>query len=194
MSFRTAATARPAPRKNKLPVLGLIKTLLGVSIPICAAMASAQSQTINVQLVPAVSITVPGTVTLSKAGMTFGSFSSPAVTLRFKIRNTQSSGSGSVTVQATSEFAPGNGPRSANGDFTYTCSAASVGSACVGTQTVSTTTTTAVVTAIPAGTCTGTGCGGSNPQSVQLNFTLANRPQFKTGTYSATLTFTISAT
>jgi hypothetical protein len=76
---------------------------------------------------------------------------------------------------------------------TYVCSAPSIGTACSGTQTLSTTTTTPVIT-FAASSCTGTGCPGTTPQSVQVRFTLANSSQYKTGTYSATLTFTVSAT
>jgi hypothetical protein len=68
-----------------------------------------------------------------------------------------------------------------------------LGTACSGTQTLSTTSTTPVVT-FPASACTGAGCPGTSPQSVQVHFTLVNSTQYKTGTYSAGLTFTISAT
>jgi hypothetical protein len=114
------------------------------------------------------------------------------VNIQFKVRNTQSSGAGSITVKAT-EFTPTTGPKIASGSMTYSCSAPSVGAACSGTQTLSTTSTTPVVT-FPASACTGAGCPGTSPQSVQVLFTLANSTQYKTGTYSAGLTFTISAT
>lgn len=158
-----------------------------------APFALTQTQMLNVVLSPAVSITTPSSVSLTPAGTTFGSFVTSPLVVQFKIRNTASTGTGSITVQAT-EFSPLTGPRIANGNLTYNCGAASIGTSCSGTQTLSTTSTTAVVTSIPGSTCTGSGCPGTSPQSVQLSFKLANNPQYKTGTYSATLTFTISAT
>jgi hypothetical protein len=79
--------------------------------------------------------------------------------------------------------------------LTYTCTGATLGSNCSGMQTVSTVLATNVVTAIPAGSCTGGGspCTTANPNTVNLNFSLTDDPKYKTGSYSATLTFTISA-
>ena len=171
----------------------LIKRLTPVVLFLVALpFASAQTQTLSIVLSPAASITTPASVSLSSSGTTFGSFISPSVSIQSYIRNSQVSGGGSITVKAA-EFTPTTGPKIASGNVTYVCSAASVGTACSGTQTLSTTATTPVVTFGPA-SCTGTGCTGTSPQSVRLLFTLANSSQYKTGTYSATLTFTVSAT
>lgn len=174
-------------------ILRLLKTLAPLSL-ICVASAAAwaQTQTLNIVLSPASSITTPASVRLTESGTTFGTFTSPSTSIQFNIRNTQASGGGSITLKAT-EFSPTTGPKIASGNLTYVCSAATVGTACSGTQTLSITTTTPVVN-FAASSCTGTGCTGTNPQTVQLLFTLANSSQYKTGTYSATLTFTVSAT
>jgi hypothetical protein len=52
------------------------------------------------------------------------------------------------------------------------------------------------VVTIPAGVCTGAGapCNNASPNTVSVNFTLTDDPKYKTGTYTATLTWTISAT
>lgn len=161
-----------------------------VMVPVGLAVASAQTQSLVVVLPPAVGITAPASFTLTSGGTTFGTFASPSVLIQFYVRNTQGSGTGSITVKAT-EFSPAAGPLIAN--VTYICSAPSVGVACPGTQTLSTGLTTPIVT-FPASACTGAGCTGTTPQTVQLLFNLANSSQYKTGTYSATLTFTVSAT
>jgi hypothetical protein len=163
-----------------------------VMIPAGLAVASAQTQSLIVALPPAVSITAPASFALTSGGTTFGIFTSPSVGIQFKVRNTQGSGTGSITVKST-EFSPLNGPMIASGNVTYLCSAPTVG-VCSGAQTLSTTSATPIVT-FPASTCTGTGCGtGATLPTVQVLFTLANSAQYKTGTYTATLTFTISAT
>jgi hypothetical protein len=140
----------------------------------------------------------PNSVTLTKTGTTFTNFTG-SLTIQYDARTTQSTGGGSITVKATSDFTPTGGPSIASppstGDaLTYACSGASLGTNCSGTQTVSTTTSTNVVT-LSASECTGGGgsCSSASPNTVTLNFTLTDDPVYKTGSYSATLTFTISA-
>jgi hypothetical protein len=140
----------------------------------------------------------PNSVTLSKTGATFANFTGN-LTIQYRERTTQSTGGGSITVEATADFTPTNGPSIASppstGDaLTYTCSGATLGTNCSGTQTVSTTTATNVVT-FSASECTGGGgsCSSSSPNTVTVNFTLTDDPKYYTGSYSATLRFTISA-
>jgi hypothetical protein len=93
-----------------------------------------------------------------------------------------------------SDFSPSGGPTAASGALTYLCGGANLGTACSGTQTASTTTQTPVLS-VPASACTGGGgaCSSQNPNSVSLTFTLIDSPVYSTGTYSANITFTISA-
>jgi hypothetical protein len=143
----------------------------------------------------------PNSVTLSKAGTLFNNYAG-TVTIQYRTRTTTSTGTGSITVKATADFVCASGgpciatPPTAGDALTYTCTGATLGSNCSGTQTVSTLAATNVVTAIPAGSCTGGGspCTTANPNTVNLNFSLTDDPKYKTGFYSATLTFTISAT
>jgi hypothetical protein len=143
----------------------------------------------------------PNSVTLSKAGTLFNSYTG-AVTIQYRARTTAVTGTGNITVQASTDFVCASGgpcigtPPTAGDALTYTCTGATLGSNCAGTQTVSTGVGTNVVTAIPAAACTGGGspCSTADPNSVNLNFSLTDDPKYKTGSYSATLTFTISAT
>jgi len=137
-------------------------------------------------------------VTLANAGSTLSSFAG-TLSIQYRERTTQSTGGGSITVKATADFTPSGGPSVASppstGDaLTYTCSAATLGSNCSGTQTVSTASSTSVV-GFSASECTGGGgsCSSASPNTVTLSFTLTDDPKYHTGAYSATLTFTISA-
>ena len=137
-------------------------------------------------------------VTLAKTGTAFSNFTG-SLTIQYDARTTQSTGGGYITVEATADFTPTGGPSIASPPSTgdalqYTCSGATLGTGCSGTQTVSTTTQTNVIT-LSASECTGGGgsCSSTSPNTVTLSFTLTNDPKYDTGSYSATLTFTISA-
>jgi hypothetical protein len=140
----------------------------------------------------------PNSVPLAKTGTVFNNFTG-SLSIQYRERTTQSTGGGTITVKATADFTPANGPSihtpPSTGDaLTYTCSAATLGTNCSGTQTVSTTTATNVVT-FAASECTGGGgsCSSVSPNTMTLSFTLTDDPKYETGSYSATLTFTISA-
>jgi hypothetical protein len=143
----------------------------------------------------------PNSVTLSKVGTLFNSYTG-TITVQYRARTTAGTGTGNITVKASTDFVCASGgpciatPPTTGDALTYTCTGATLGSNCSGTQKVSTGAATNVVTAIPAGTCTGGGspCTTADPNTVSLNFSLTDDPKYKTGSYSATLTFTISAT
>jgi hypothetical protein len=151
------------------------------------------TQTLSAQIDAIGKLSVPASLNVTTAGTTFVAYSG-ALSVSYRARTTAATGSGSLTLKATADFSPAGGPSISSGQLTYTCSAATLGAACSGTQTASTAAQTSVVT-LGAGLCTGGGgsCSSVNPNTVQTTFTLSNNPAFKTGTYSATLTFTISA-
>jgi hypothetical protein len=151
------------------------------------------TQTLSATIDAIGKVSVPSSLTLTHVGTTFVAYSGN-LSVSYKARTTATTGSGSLTLEATADFSPAGGPSISSGQLTYTCSAATLGAACSGTQTASTASQTNVVT-LGAGVCTGGGgsCSSVNPNTVQSTFTLSNNPAFKTGTYSATLTFTISA-
>jgi hypothetical protein len=108
------------------------------------------------------------------------------------IRTTETSGSGYIKAQITTDFATG-GPSVANsgtsGDtLSYTCTVAAPGTACTGSVTASTTAQTSIAT-FAAGVHS-----AKAGNAASLLWTLINDPAYKTGTYTATVTFTISAT
>ena len=137
------------------------------------------------------SITTSATA-LATSGSLFSNYTG-STDLAYKIRTTQSTGTGSIVLQITSDFNGTGGPKVASppspGDaLTYNCSVASSGTACSAGQTASTTATTSVATF------------GADAHSIKagdtgaVSWTLTNDPAYKTGSYSATATFTISAT
>lgn len=151
------------------------------------------TQTLSATINAIGELSVPSTLSLTNSGSTFAGYGGN-LTVSYRARTTASTGSGSLTLKATADFSPTGGPSISGGQLTYTCSSALLGTACVGTQTASTSSQTGVVT-MGAGLCTGGGgsCSSANPDTALTGFTLLDNPTVKTGTYSATLTFTISA-
>jgi hypothetical protein len=167
----------------------------GLAAVICLATLS-HAQSVSQTLAPSFSAlgelsVSPGTVTMTPTGTIFNPFTSGPVSVNYCIR-TSSSGTGSITVLANSDFAPSGGPTVSN--LTYSCSVSGTGTACSGTQTVSTSVGTPVVSVgAAASTAGGTACT-TNHNTGTLNFSLVNLPSYGGGTaYSVTLTFTISA-
>lgn len=170
------------------------RTALLASLPVFLLGASGSTtQTLSAQIDAIGKVSVPASLTLTHAGTTFVAYSGN-LTVSYRARTTAATGSGSLSMQATADFTPAGGPSIASGQLTYTCSVAGLGTACSGTQTASTGSQTSVVT-MGASLCTGGGgsCSAANPNTVLSTFTLSDNPAYKTGTYSATLTFTISA-
>ena len=129
---------------------------------------------------------------LTASGSNFSLFSG-STGLTYYVRTTETGGGGSITLKVTSDFSPSGGPSVASPQtsadaLTYTCTVASPGTACTGTQTASTSSQTNLAT---FGTNVHTGTGGS---TASVGWSLANDPNYKTGTYSAIVQFTISAT
>lgn len=149
--------------------------------------------TLSATLSPNGALTTPATATLSKSLNSFQPFTA-TVPVSYQVRTTRGGTGGTITLKVASDFSPTGGPAASSGALAYVCSGANLGTACSGTQTASTTTSTPVLT-VPASTCTGGGgsCSSQNPNSVSLTFTLLDSPVYSTGTYSANITFTISA-
>ena len=135
--------------------------LSGLVILLAPVYSHAQIQTLTLNLGAAgLLYNVPASVTLTHTGTIFTAFTGAAA-LQYRAR-TSTSGGGAITVKATTDFPCASGgpciltPPTAGDKLTYTCSGATLGTNCSGTQTVSTTASTNVVT-IPAGACTGAG-------------------------------------
>jgi hypothetical protein len=170
------------------------RAILVFALPSFAAAATGTAtQTLSAQVNAIGKLSVPAASTVTSAGTTFAGYTG-SLTVSYKARTTAATGSGSLTVTASADFSPAGGPSIASGQLTYTCSAATLGAACVGTQTASTASQTNIAT-IGSSACTGGGgsCSTVNPNTVLASLSLSNNPTYKTGTYSATLIFTISA-
>ena len=133
------------------------------------------------------------TTNLTTVGTIFNDYTG-TTNLTYKVRTTKVGGSGSITLQVTSDFSPAGGPSVASpptaGDtLAYTCTVAAPGTACGGSQTSSTTAATGVATFGANAHSAKPGTGGNS-----VNWTLSNDPLYETGSFSATATFTISAT
>ena len=151
------------------------------------------NQTLNAALSPIAKLSVPASLILTAGATKFAPFSG-TLGVNYRARTTPG-GSGTITLRVTSDFLPAGGPSAAAAALSYTCGSASLGTPCSGTQTASTTLQTPVLN-LPASRCTGGGgpCSASDPASLNLNLTLTDNPGYATGSYSAQLTFTISAT
>jgi len=147
------------------------------------------NQTISANVSANGKLSVPASITMRSSDTKFGGLSG-SLTMSYWAR-TSNGGGGSVTVQANSDFSPSGGP--SVGAVTYACSGATLGAGCSGNQSLSTSTQTSLVS-LPGGACTGGGgvCSSQEPNTVLLNFYVASKPHYKTGTYSAQITFTIS--
>jgi hypothetical protein len=167
---------------------------LGFAVLALAGMAYAQSTTtLSVAVGPEASLTVTtGTTSLANSGGNFGTDFTGTTNLTYKIRTTKTTGSGTLTSKVTTDFAGTGGPSvltpPSTGDaLTYTATVSAPGTAATGSQTASTTATT------PIGSF---GAGASSVKagnSASVAWNLTNDPAYATGTYTATVTFTIAA-
>ena len=162
-------------------------------VPPARSDVASVSQTLNAQLAALGKLSVPASVTLIPTGTVFSPYTG-TLTLRYRVRSTPSGTGGTITLQPTGEFSPSGGPTISSGALTYTCSGAALGTPCSGSTTANLGSQTNVVT-IPPASCTGGGapCSAVDPNTVNLNFSLENNPVYETGSYTATVTFTISS-
>ncbi len=128
---------------------------------------------------------------LSTTGTLFTNDYAGTTNFTYKVRTTKSGGTGNIQLKVLTDFG-GNGPSVASpptaGDtLAYTCAVGGAGTACSGSQTSSTTASTPVVDF-------GENVrSGKNGDSGSVNWTLTNDPAYDTGSYTATVQFTISA-
>jgi hypothetical protein len=181
-------------KKFILPVFAL---LLTPSLAHAQLGTSTGTTNVNVTVAAEAALNITtGTTSLTSAGTNFSNYTG-TTNLAYFIRTTAVGGSGSITLQVTSDFSPVNGPSVATpptaGDaLKYTCTVAAPGNngtatACVGSVTSATASATSVAT---FGTDARSLIGGNTASMV---WALTNDPKYKTGSYSATVTVTISA-
>lgn len=159
-----------------------------------AQFATTGTTTVSVAIAPEAALQInTSTSTLTAAGTTFNANYTGSTSLTYKVRTTKVGGSGTITLKVTTDFSPAGGPSvgtppTAGDTLAYTCTLTAPGTACSGSQTSSTTAGTPVGTFGTDAKSASAGNGGS------VSWTLTNDPQYSTGTYTATVTFTISAT
>ena len=200
----TTASTSTATQVVTLPLRRFTRSSALAAVALIAGQAYAFGQfagngtttlSVAVAAESAISITSATTnLTEATGSGIFGARFTGTTNFSYKVRTTTTGGSGSITVKITADFAAG-GPSVATpptGDaMTYSCTAAASATACTGPITASTTTATTVATfATNAHSTAGTGSSDAGT----LIWTLPNDPVYKTGTYTATATLTISAT
>jgi hypothetical protein len=128
------------------------------------------------------------TTTLSKIDTTFGAISG-TTHFTYKIRTSQTTGTGSVTVLVTA-FTAGTGGATVPlvSDLAYTCTASSPGTACSSSTAASTTVASPVVTFLADAHSAEAG------DAATAIWSLVDKVAVQTGTYSSVATFTVSAT
>jgi hypothetical protein len=162
-----------------------------------AQFAATGTTTLSVAIAAEAAISVTTATTSLTEASGAGVFGSPytgTTNFSYKVRSTKVGGAGAITVKVTTDF-PAGGPSVASpltGDaMTYTCTAASSATACSGSVTASTSSATSVTT-FATDAHSASGAGASDAGTVA--WSLPNDPVYQTGTYTATATFTISAT
>jgi len=139
-------------------------------------------------------LTIGGSATtLASAGTNFADYTGTTPFTYF-IRTTKSGGTGSIVLKVTTDFSDGTAkgpsvanPPDASDTLKYTATVSSPGTAASAGQQASTSTTSSVATfgadahSVKAG------------NSASVAWDLSNDPLYPTGSYTATVTFTISA-
>ncbi len=167
--------------------------LLAGSVARGQSFGTTGTTTVSVTVAAEAAIRVDtATTNLTTTGTIFNDYTG-TTNLTYKVRTTTTGGTGSITSKVTADFSPANGPSvgtppTAGDALTYTCTVSAPGSACSGSQTSSTTAETNVATFGADAHSAKAGNTGS------VAWTLTNDPVYKTGSYNATVTFTISAT
>jgi hypothetical protein len=176
-------------KRHAIATLGALLIMAGT-----ARAQATGTTTVTVAVAAEASLTInTATSTLSTSGTTFSNPFTGTTSLTYKIRTTKGTGAGSITLKVTSDF-PGPGgpsvltPPTAGDALTYNCTLVGLGTACTGPITSSTSTATNVGTFGADAKSTAAGNAGT------INWSLTNDPMYSTGSYSATVTFTISAT
>jgi hypothetical protein len=156
-----------------------------------SAAQTTGTTSLSLTVAASASITIStGTTTLTAASATAPYTGTTAFT--FLVRTSQLIGLGTIQVKITSDFSPSNGPSVASpptvGDtLSYTCTA-TIGTACLTSTVASTLLNTTVVSFGADIHSLLTGSSGTTVWS------LTNDPAYKSGTYTATATYTISVT
>jgi hypothetical protein len=174
---------------KKLLLLASIATLF---VSGAFAQSTPVSSTVNVNVLAEAGLTVPTNATLTSTGSLFANYTGSS-TFTYYIRTSAgASGSGNIQLSVSSDFTPANGPSvgssSTTGDTLTYISAPIAPASAPAAQTASTSTATPVASFGPNAHSLKAGTTGNS-----VNWTLVNDPTYATGSYSAIVTWTISA-
>jgi hypothetical protein len=172
--------------------------LLAASLAYAQLGTSAPTATVgvNVQAEAALTIQTPA-LTLNQAGTNFSDYTG-TTNFTYFIRTSKTGGTGSIVLQVTTDFSAGGGnspsvasPPTGTDHLYYSCTvpdpAHGAATPCTGPVNSSTTAQTNVA---------GFGTDARSPKagvSSSVTWGLSNDPLYQTGSYTATVTYTISA-
>jgi hypothetical protein len=113
------------------PLLILMIVLFGTSLAHAQLGTTTATTTLNVTVSAEAALTVGASTNLASTGSNFSNYTG-STSLTYFIRTSQSSGTGSIVVEVTSDFSPAGGPSVATpptaGDaLKYTCTASQPG-------------------------------------------------------------------
>lgn len=177
---------------KKIATLTILALMLGAASAFAQLGATTGTTTMSVSVVAEAGLTVnTTTTTLANTGTNFAPYTGTTA-LTYYVRTTPTTGSGSIVLKVTTDFSPTGGPSvgtplTATDALTYNCTVSSPGTACTGPLTASTSATTSV------GTFGANAHSAYAGNSASVAWSLTDDPQYKVGTYTATVTFTISA-
>jgi len=183
---------------RKLLPLVTLGVLLASSLAYGGTVTASDTATLSVTVGNEATIVVdPGSKTTTFTTSTAFTDYTATTNYHFQVRTTQGTGSGYISLAVTTDFSPAGGPSAyapVNGDtLKVTASTASAGSAVVPANQVNATAQNIVT--FGANAHGGLpGAVGTNGATGQVSWNLTNDPAYQTGTYTATATFTISAT
>jgi hypothetical protein len=180
-------------RRLTITLIALAGILSFIPAARCQTFGSTGTTNISVTVAAEASLYVSTATTALTSGGTLFSDYTGTTNLLYKIRTSKGAGTGNIQAQVTTDFSPTGGPLVATppttGDtLSYSCTVSTPGTACDPGQIASTTSGTPVVSFSADARSARAGNSGS------VSWTLTNDPQYKTGPYSATVTFTVSAT
>jgi hypothetical protein len=156
------------------------------------AQTTAPTSTVSVTVGPEAGLIInTANAVLATTGGNFADYTGTS-NFTYFVRTSATSGTGAITLKVSSDFNGTGGPSVAtpptSGDaLTYVPTVASPATAATGPLTSSTTAATSVATFGAGAHSVKAGNGGSTA------WTLTNDPAYATGSYSATVTWTISA-
>lgn len=175
-----------------------VSTMAGIVL-LFTTMAFAQlgttapTNTVSVSVAAEAALTIQTpTMNLTSTGTNFSNYTG-TTNFTYFIRTTASGGAGSIVLKVESDFSGSGGPSVASpptptDTLSYSCTVAAPATACSGPLNSSTATATNVAT---FGTDAHSSYAGN---SGTTSWTLTNDPLYKTGSYSATVIYTVSAT